>query len=127
MKGIARLMVIAAVVLFSMSALAAGLDGSYSFVSRTKGTTPDLVGWTGTMKIAGGTMSRTFTSKDGKESKFYDSTMKNEGGDLYSCTFTKAYKPEYVGQTHKNRITSAATQVTIEAPDGSFKEVWTKK
>lgn len=116
-----------AVLLVSATVLAANFDGNYSFVSRTKDGGPDLAGWTGTMKIAGNTMSRNFASKDGKETKFYESTMKNESGDLYSCTFTKAYKPEYVGQTHQNKIQSNGTQVTIESPDGKFKEIWSKK
>ncbi len=126
MKGIARVLGVA-VLLVTATVFAANLDGNYVFKSRSKEGKPDLAGWTGTMKIASGAMDREFKSADKKETKFYMSTMKNDGGDIYTCKFTNAYKPEYVGQEHKNKIVLKGSELTIESADGKFQEVWTKK
>ena len=125
MKHVARL-IAAALFLVSLQAFAANLDGTYAFTSRVKEGKADLAGWNGTMTIAKETMSRKYTSPDGKEVKFYEGTMKHDG-DTYAITFTKAYKPEYVGQEHKNKITLTGNTLTMEAIDGKFKETWTKK
>ena len=125
MKNVMR--VIAVVTLFiATSAMAASLDGSYTFSSRVKDGKPDLVGWTGAMNISNNMMARDYKSPDGKETKFYEGTMKQDGGN-YTIKFTKAYKPEYVGAEHKNKITLSGKTLTMEAVDGKFKEVWTKK
>lgn len=126
MKNVAMLCAVA-VLFIAVSAIAAELDGSYTFVSRTKDGAPDLSGWNGTMLIEKGMMSRSYKSKDGKEEKFYEGTMKSEGSDVYAVKFTKAYKSEYVGNEHKNKIMLSGATLTMESTDGKFKEVWTKK
>lgn len=126
MKLVAR-MVAVAVFLIASTSFAASIDGTYSYASRIKDGKPDLVGWNGTMTIAGTTLSRKLKSADGKEERFYDTTLTNNGGDLYTLKTTKAYKPEYVGQEKQNKITLTGNVCTIASPDGSFKEVWNKK
>lgn len=112
MKNLARLIAVV-VLLASSTVFAANLDGTYTFSSRVKEGKPDMVGWNGTMTIAKDTMARTYTAPaPAKETKFYEGTMKQEG-DLYSVKFTKAYKPEYVGQEHKNKITLSGNTLTL--------------
>ena len=117
-----------AVVVFaaSVAAMAASFDGSYKFSSRVKNGAPDLQGWSGEMSIKGDTISRTYKSADGKEDRFYIGTLKKDG-DLYTVTYTKAYKPEYVGNQHQNKFIMNGSNLKIEAPDGKFQETWTKK
>lgn len=118
---------LAVVVLFvSVTAFAAGFDGVYKFSSRTKEGAPDLKGWWGTMIITNSTMSRVFLAPDGKTEKFYVGELKPTG-DMYSLKLTQAYKPEYIGNVHKNKITWVGSSLVIESDDGKFKEVWTKK
>ena len=126
MKSFARLAALA-IIFASTLAFAAGLDGNYTFVSRIRAGAPDLVGWTGTMKIKGDTMDREFKSKDGTESKFYVSELRKVEGDLYISKFVKVYKPQHLGRELKNTIKLTGGTLVIEAPDGSFKEVWKKK
>lgn len=118
--------VLAVAVLFvSLAAIAGNLDGNYTFSSRVKEGKADMVGWSGSMSINNNTMVRKYTSPT-KEEKFYEGTMKQEG-DIYTIKFTKAYKPEYVGAEHKNKITLSGNTLTMEGADGKFKEIWTKK
>lgn len=125
MKKIA--MLVAVVGLFvAATSFAANFDGTYTFQSRTKDGKADLAGWKGTMTIGNNEMSRTYTSPDGKDQKFYVGTMKQEG-DLVAVKFTKAYKPEYVGNVHKNKLEWQGSALTMTSDDGKFKEVWTKK
>lgn len=126
MKNVLRLLAVAVVFTVGL-AFAANLDGDYKFTSRTKEGKPDLAGWNGTMKIAGGTMRRDFTSPDGKETKFYESSMKDDGHNVYSMTFTKAYKPEYVGKAYKNKVTVNGNKLVVSDVDGKFTEEWVKK
>ncbi|MBI4212508.1 MAG: hypothetical protein HY540_07720 [Deltaproteobacteria bacterium] len=126
MKMMGKLMLVVVAMLASSSVFAANFDGTYKFNSRMKDGNADMSGWTGEMKIANNTISRTYHSPDGKSEKFYigDLTQK---GDLYTVKYTKAYKPEYVGNEHTNKMTVQGNALTIEATDGKFKEVWTKK
>lgn len=125
MKKIA--MLVAVVGLFvAATSFAGNFDGTYNFQSRTKEGTPDLAGWTGTMTIANNEMSRTFKSPDGKSEKFYAGPMTQEG-DLVAVKFTKAYKPEYIGNVHKNKMQWQGSALTMTSEDGKFKEVWVKK
>ncbi|MBI5299199.1 MAG: hypothetical protein HY877_02735 [Deltaproteobacteria bacterium] len=114
------------VLVFSMVAGATSFDGNYKFSSRVKNGAPDLQGWTGDMVVKGDTISRTYKSVDGKEERFYIGTIKKDG-DVYVVKYTKAYKPEYVGNEHKNKFIVNGATLSIEATDGKFKEVWTKK
>jgi uncharacterized membrane protein len=105
---------------------AASFDGTYTFTSRVKDGQPDMVGWTGTMTIGNGTMSRSYTNPANKDAKFYEGTMKQDG-DVYILKLTKAYKAEYIGQEHKNKISVTGNTLTMVSADGKFKEIWTKK
>lgn len=126
MKKLSTIVAVA-VLLVSVAAVAAiSFDGTYAFTSRAKEGTPDMVGWTGTMTIGNGTMARNYTNPANKEVKFYEGTMKQDG-DVYVLKLTKAYKPEYVGQEHKNKITVTGNTLTMVSADGKFKEIWTKK
>jgi outer membrane lipoprotein-sorting protein len=126
MKTIARVLAVA-VLFVSVAALAAtSLEGAYKFSSRMKDGAADMAGWNGNMTIKGNEMTRNYKSPDGKMDKFYTSTMKPEG-DLFVLKHTKAYKPEYVGNEFKNKITLNGKTLTIESPDGKFKEIWTMK
>ncbi|EKD50780.1 MAG: hypothetical protein ACD_62C00429G0005 [uncultured bacterium] len=116
-----------ALVLWAGASFAASLDGNYSFVSRAKANQPDLVGWTGTMSITQGTVTRNLTSPDGKEVKYYDNTLTDNGNDLYTFKTTRAYKPDYVGQEYQNKVTLKDNQLIIASPDNTFNEVWAKK
>lgn len=122
------LLAVFVVLVASVSALAASIDGSYKFSSRMKDGTADMSGWQGTMTIKGSEISRTYKSPDGKQEKFYVSNLKQEGnGNVYVLKHTKAYKPEYVGNEFRNKLTLNGNSLTIEAEDGKFKEVWVKK
>lgn len=112
--------------ILTMSASAGNLDGTYKFKSRVKEGKPDLVSWTGTMKVAGDIMNKELKSPDGKEVKTYESNCKTKGANLYNCTFTKAYKAEYVGKAYDNNIVLNGNELKIKSPDGSFEEVWMK-
>jgi hypothetical protein len=125
MKKISSLVAVA-VVFTALAAFAADISGTYTFSSRIKEGKPDLVGWNGTMTIGNGTILRKYASADGKDSKFYEGTFIQDK-DIYTIKFTKAYKPEYVGQEHKDKITLNDKTLTMESTDGKFKEVWTKK
>lgn len=125
MKTLLRLAALA-LLFVSVTAMAANFDGDYTFKSRVKDGKADLVGWTGTMKITNNTMTRNLTSADGKDTKFYEGTL-TLNGDVYTIKYTKAYKPEYVGNEHKNKITINGNTLTMEDVNGKFKEVWTKK
>lgn len=125
MKNVVRLVALA-LLFISFQAFAASLDGTYTFSSRVKDGKPDLVGWNGSMTISGNTIKREYASADGKDKKFYEGTLKQDG-NTYAIKFTKAYKPEYVGAEHKNKITVSGNTLTMEGADSPFKEVWTKK
>ncbi len=101
-------------------------DGSYTFVSRWKEGQADMVGWTGTMEIKATSLSRTYASADGKETKFYNSAMKQEGA-VVVLTITDSDKAENKGQVHRNKFTVKDNMLTMESEDGKFKEVWKKK
>lgn len=125
MKIVIKIMAVA-VLFVSIAAQAADLSGTYTFSSRLKEGKLDMSGWTGTMTINNGTMIRKYTGPDGKEQKFYEGTLKQDG-DVYTIKFTRAYKPEYVGSEHKNKITLSGKTLTMEGLDGKFKETWEKK
>jgi hypothetical protein len=125
MKNVCRLLAVV-VLLASASALAASFDGTYKFSSRTKDGVADMTGWQGAMTIKGSEMSRTYKSPDGKQEKFYNSTLKPEGS-LYVVKHTKAYKPEYVGNEFKNKFNVSGKTLSIESEDGKFKEAWQKQ
>lgn len=126
MKTMLKLVAVTAVLFVSLSAFAAGLDGTYNFSSRTKEGAPDMPGWAGTMTIKGNEIARTYKSPDGKQEKFYTSSFKQDG-NLYVIKHTKAYKPEYVGNEFKNKFIQNDKTLTMESEDGKFKETWTKK
>ena len=126
MKLVCKLMAVV-VLLVSVSAIAAtSYDGTYKFQSRTKDGQPDMSGWNGTMTIKGNEMNRTYKAPDGKQEKFYTSTM-NQSGDTVTLKHTKAYKPEYVGNEHKNTFSTAGNTLTIKSTDGKFVESWIKQ
>lgn len=126
MKMVSKIVAVA-LLLMSTTVFAASLDGNYSYKSREKDGKPSEVGWTGTMKIEKNTIFRSVKSTDGKTEKFYEETMKNDGGDLYTLNMTKSYKPEYVGKSAQYKITTNGKDLTIQSLDGAFKEVWAKK
>jgi hypothetical protein len=116
-----------AVLLVSALAIAAtNLDGNYKFSSRTKDGKADMSGWQGTMTIKGNEMTRTYKSPDGKTEKFYTTTIKPEG-NVYLLKITKAYKPEYVGNEHRNKLNLNGNTLKMEAEDGKFSETWQKQ
>lgn len=121
--------VMAAVAVLSLvasAAFAGSFDGTYQFTSRTKAGNPDMQGWWGWMSINNNTITRVYHSPDGKEEKFYVGTIAPEG-NAYKVTFTQAYKSEYVGNTHMNKLNLNGKSFTLQAEDGSFTEVWSKK
>lgn len=117
-----------AVLLFAVSAVAfaAHFDGTYKFQSRAKEGKADMQGWQGTMTIKGDMMDRTYQSADGKDKKFYTSSIKQDG-NVYILKHIKAYKPEHVGNEHRNKMDLKGGTLTLSSEDGKFKEVWTKK
>lgn len=125
MKKMAKIFA-ACVLVASVSAWAANFDGAYKFQSRAKEGKVDMQGWQGSMTIKGNEMDRTYKSSDGKDQKFYTSTIKQDG-NIYVLKHIKAYKPEYVGNEHRNKMNLNGNTLTIESEDGTFKEVWTKK
>lgn len=126
MKKVALVLAMATLFIGS-TVLAGSLDGSYSFVSRVKDGKPALEGWTGTMKIENNLLVRNLKSKDGAETRFYETTMTDKGGDVYVLKTIKAYKPEYIGDEQTNKITAKGNLVTLQSLDGKFNEVWQKK
>ena len=126
MKKILASVVMVAVVLGAVAASAANFDGVYKFTSRSKEGTPDMAGWWGMMVITNGTMSRLYHSPDGVQEKYYVGAM-TQVGDVTTLRLTQAYKPEYVGNEHRNLIRFTGTNLIVESEDGKFKEVWTKK
>lgn len=129
MKKIAALAVAFCVMAGAVTAFAATYDGSYTFKMRVKEGKPDMAGWNGTMVIKEKEMTRTYKSPDGKETKFYTSTLKEKSkdGKLVVVKHVKAYKPEYVGNEFTNAFTATGNDLVIESEDGKFKETWTKK
>lgn len=125
MKLLSRVLAVA-IILVSTSALAGTFDGVYGFSGRTKTGNPDMAGWWGMMVIEKGTMTRVYHSPDGTTEKYYVGDLKKVG-DLYTIKFTQAYKPSYVGNEHKNKITLSGTKLLIESPDGTFTETWGRK
>ena len=105
---------------------AASWDGNYTFVARWKEGKADMAGWTGTMEIKGSALSRKYASADGKETKFYSSTLKQEAA-VVVLTITDSHKVENKGQIHRNKFTVKGDELTMESEDGKFKEVWKKK
>ena len=98
MKRIAAVAVAICVVLTAVASFAATYDGTYTFKTRVKEGKPDMQGWTGTMTIKEKEMVRNYNSPDGKEKKFYSSTIKEKSkdGKVVVIKHVKAYKPEYV-------------------------------
>ncbi len=125
MKGPVRVLMFLLAMAISVSAFA-GFDGTYNFTSRVKDGAADMNGWNGTMTIKGNEVTRSYKSPDGKQEKFYNSTM-TQNGDVYVLKVTKAYKPEYVGNEHKNKITVKGNTLIMQSDDGKFSETWTKK
>lgn len=117
-----------AVVVLAASTLvyAANFEGTYTFSSRTKEGNPEMQGWSGTMVIKGNEVNRTYKSSDNTQEKFYTSTFKQDG-NIYVLTHTKAYKPEYVGNEHRNKFLLNGNTLVIESEDGKFQETWNKK
>ena len=112
------------IVVFAVSAWAAPkLEGTYSFVSRTKDGKAEMTGWNGTMEIKKGTMARNYAK--GKDKKFYTGTMTKDG-KVYVVKYTDAYKKDYIGDEHRNQFTWEKDTLTITSEDGKFKEVWKK-
>lgn len=126
MKKILAGVVMVAVVLGAMVASAANFDGVYKFTSRSKEGTPDMQGWWGMMVIKNNTMSRIYRSPDGTQEKYYVGTL-TQNGTIYTVKFTDTYKPEYVGNEHRNTMTVDGMSLVIGSEDGKFKEVWAKK
>lgn len=124
MKQFARIFLV--VVAFAGSVWAGQFDGSYSFASRVKEGAPDMAGWTGQMQIHNNTANRNYKSPDGASTKFYNATL-TPAGNLFVFKTTAAYKPEYVGNEFKNKITLSGNTLTLESEDGKFKELWTKR
>lgn len=129
MKRLTALAVAICVMAVAAVSFAATLDGSYTFKMRVKEGKTDMSGWTGTMTIKEKEMVRTYKSPDGKETKFYTSTLKEKGkdGKLMIVKHIKAYKPEYVGNEFTNAFTLSGSDLIIESEDGKFKETWTKR
>lgn len=125
MKTVCRMLAVA-LLFVSVAAFATTYDGSYKFTSRTKDGAADMNGWQGTMTIKGNEMIRNYKSADGKQEKFYTSTLKQEG-DVYVLKHTKAYKPEYVGDEFKNKFDLKGNTLTIKSTDGKFQETWQKQ
>ena len=118
--------IVAVVMVVAVAAGAASFDGTYQFTSRSKEGTPDMAGWWGMMIITNGTMSPIYHSPDATQEKYYVGTL-TPTGNLYTIKFTQAYKPEYIGNEHRNKITVDGAGLVVESEDGKFKEVWTKK
>ena len=78
------------------------------------------------MSINNNVITRVYHSPDGKEEKYYVGTIAPEG-NTYKVTFTQAYKPEYVGNTHVNKFMISGNSFTMQSADGVFTEVWNKK
>lgn len=117
---------VAVLSLVASSAFAGNFDGTYQFSSRDKAGTPDMQGWWGWMSIQDGTMTRVYHSPDGKQEKYYVGKITPEG-EWQTVTFTQAYKPEYVGNKHKNKFILNGKTFTMKSDDGTFTEVWSKK
>lgn len=126
MKTMARVFAVALLLTYAGAASATTFDGSYKFTARTKEGAADMAGWTGEMTIKGNEVTRNYKAPDGKAEKFYTSTM-TQNGNWYVLKHTKAYKPEYVGNEHKNKFIVNGATLTMESEDGKFKEVWTKR
>jgi len=121
--------VVMALLIAMMSSLAFAntLNGVYQFESRAKSGKADMQNWWGMMVIDNNTMTRVYRSPDGSVQKYYIGDLK-QNGDLFTTTFKYAYKPNYVGNSHDNKITVSGQKLTMSSPDGaSFKEVWVKK
>lgn len=129
MKRIAAFAVAICVIATAVVSFAATYDGSYTFKARVKEGKPDMQGWTGTMTIKEKEMTRNYNSPDGKEKKFYTSTLKEKSkdGKLMIVKHVKAYKPEYVGNEFTNAFTQNGNDLVIESEDSKFKETWSKK
>lgn len=129
MKRIAAFAVAVCVIATAVASFAATYDGSYTFKARVKEGKPDMQGWTGTMTIKEKEMTRNYNSPDGKEKKFYTSTLKEKvkDGKVMIVKHTKAYKPEYVGNEFANSFTQNGNDLIIESEDSKFKETWSKK
>ncbi len=112
--------------LISISAFAGNLDGVYKFSTRTIEGAPNMQGWWGMMVIKSNTMTRMYRSTDGTTEKFYVGDLSNEG-DVYKLKLTHAYKPNYVGNEHQNKIILNASNLSMESLDGKFIETWIKK
>lgn len=126
MKKLSAVMMAVCVLAIATVAAAATIEGIYSFKGRWKEGKPDMQNWTGTMTIKEKEMTRTYKGPDGKEEKFYTSTIKEEG-KVYHVKHIKAYKPEYVGNEFRNKITQSGSDLVIESEDSKFKETWTKR
>lgn len=126
MRSIRNLLAMTVILMVSASTFAADFSGVYKFVSRYKGNTPDMQGWWGTMVIVNGTMSRIYHSPDAKTEKYYVGPMTEEGG-FQVVKFSYAYKPEYIGNAHKNKMVLEGGNLTMTSDDGKFKEIWLKK
>ncbi len=129
MKKFAALAVALCVVATAVASFATTYDGTYTFKERIKEGKPDMQGWSGTMTIKEKEMVRNYNSPDGKEKKFYTSTLteKSKDGKLVIVKHVKAYKPEYVGNEFTNKISQNGNNLVIESEDSKFKETWAKK
>lgn len=129
MKRIAALAVAVCVVVTAVASFAATYDGTYTFKARWKDGKQDMQGWTGSMTIKEKEMTRNYNSPDGKEKKFYSSTLKEKSkdGKVMIVKHVKAYKPEYVGNEFANTFNQSGNDLVIESEDTKFKETWTKK
>lgn len=129
MKRIAALAVAVCIMGTAVASFAANYEGTYSFKARVKEGKPDMQGWTGTMTIKAKEMVRDYNAPDGKEKKFYTSTLKEKSkdGKVVIVKHTKAYKPEYVGNEFTNTFTQNGNDLVIESEDTKYKETWSKK
>jgi hypothetical protein len=126
MKKLIAALVAACVMGSALVSMAATMDGTYAFKARWKEGKPDMQGWTGAMTVKDKEITRTYKSPDGKDTKYYTSSLKQEG-NVYVVKHTKAYKSEYVGNEFKNKFTQTGSDLVIESEDAKFKETWTKK
>lgn len=126
MKKFAALAVAVCLMASAAVSMASTLEGTYSFKARVKEGKPDLQNWTGTMTVKEKEITRVYKSVDGKEEKFYTSSVKQDGS-VYVLKNVKAYKPEYVGNEFRNKITQNGQDLIIESEDGKFKETWAKR
>lgn len=129
MRRIAAVAVAVCMMVSAVASFAATFDGSYTFKMRVKEGKPDMPGWTGTMSIKEKEMTRNYKSPDGKETKFYTSSLKEKSkdGKVMIVRHIKAYKPEYVGNEFSNAFNLNGNDLVIESEDGKFKETWSKK